>query len=188
MVFGLSLLLYSQCTMYRSIFLGDGMRIPLYQIDAFTSTVFRGNPAAVCPLEHWLDDATMQAIAAENNLPETAFFVREGADEQQGYGLRWFTPTLEIPLCGHATLASGYVLYNFLGYTADTIRFFSKSGELRVHRTKSSAGSGNTGAGRLALDFPARPLQVCAAPAGLTEALGYANGAAPQAVYRSLNN
>src|SRR5882724_2684533 len=82
------------------------MRIPLYQVDAFTSRLFGGNPAAVCPLAEWLPDATMQAIAAENNLAETAFFVARG----EGYLLRWFTPTVEVDLCGHATLASGYVV------------------------------------------------------------------------------
>ena len=82
------------------------MRIPLYQVDAFTSRLFGGNPAAVCPLAEWLPDATMQAIAAENNLAETAFFVAQGT----GYLLRWFTPAVEVELCGHATLASGYVV------------------------------------------------------------------------------
>lgn len=81
------------------------MMLPLYQVDAFTNTLFGGNPAAVCPLDKWLPDTTMQAIAAENNLAETAFFVREGND----YALRWFTPTVEVDLCGHATLASGHV-------------------------------------------------------------------------------
>ncbi|HZD26481.1 MAG TPA: PhzF family phenazine biosynthesis isomerase, partial [Alphaproteobacteria bacterium] len=80
--------------------------LPLYQIDAFTDRPFAGNPAAVCPLERWLPDATMQAIAAENNLSETAFLVPEGED----YGLRWFTPAVEVDLCGHATLASAYLL------------------------------------------------------------------------------
>ena len=81
------------------------MRLPIYQVDAFTDNLFGGNPAAICPLDAWLPDATMQAIAAENNLSETAFFVREGGD----YALRWFTPTVEVDLCGHATLASGHV-------------------------------------------------------------------------------
>jgi len=84
------------------------MRLPLYQVDAFTSEVFRGNPAAVCPLETWLPDATMQAIAAENNLAETAFFVPTGPAQ---YHLRWFTPEVEVDLCGHGTLASAAVLY-----------------------------------------------------------------------------
>ena len=86
------------------------MRIPLYQVDAFAGRVFAGNPAAVCPLERWLDDATLQAIAAENNLSETAFFTRAG----DGYDLRWFTPVQEIDLCGHATLASAFVVFHHL--------------------------------------------------------------------------
>src|SRR5246127_1147036 len=86
------------------------MRIPLYQVDAFTSRIFGGNPAAVCSLTEWLPEATMQGIAAENNLAETAFFV----PQREGYLLRWFTPTVEVELCGHATLASGYVVMNIL--------------------------------------------------------------------------
>jgi PhzF family phenazine biosynthesis protein len=119
------------------------VRIPLYQIDAFTGRVFAGNPAAVCPLEEWLDAATMQAIAAENNLSETAFFVRGG----EGYGLRWFTPTLEVDLCGHATLASAFVVFEFLDRAAEAVRFETRSGELVVRRKE----------GLLAMDFPARP-------------------------------
>ena len=86
------------------------MRLPIYQVDAFAEKLFGGNPAAICPLTEWLPDATMQAIAAENNLAETAFFVREGAD----YALRWFTPAVEVDLCGHATLASAHVVFAFL--------------------------------------------------------------------------
>ena len=86
------------------------MRIPLYHVDAFTNRLFSGNPAAVCPLAEWLPDATMQAIAAENNLAETAFFAPQG----EGYLLRWFTPTVEVELCGHATLAAGYVVTRIL--------------------------------------------------------------------------
>lgn len=104
--------------------------ITLYQVDAFTDAVFGGNPAAVCPLEAWLPDATMQAIAAENNLAETAFFVPDGA----GYHLRWFTPTVEVDLCGHATLASAYVIATHLDPAAETIRFDSASGPLTVSR------------------------------------------------------
>jgi PhzF family phenazine biosynthesis protein len=94
------------------------MRQALYQVDAFTREVFRGNPAAVCPLERWLPEATMQSIAAENNLSETAFFVREG----DGYHLRWFTPAVEVDLCGHATLASAWVLFNKLGHSGRALR------------------------------------------------------------------
>ena len=133
------------------------MRIPLYQIDAFTGRVFAGNPAAVCPLEEWLDAATMQAIAAENNLSETAFFVRGG----EGYGLRWFTPTLEVDLCGHATLASAFVVFEFLDRAAEAVRFETRSGELVVRRKE----------GLLAMDFPARPPEPCAPDAALAAAL-----------------
>ncbi|KPV47710.1 isomerase, partial [Kouleothrix aurantiaca] len=102
--------------------------IPMYQIDAFTDRVFAGNPAAVCPLVEWLDDATMQAIAAENNLAETAFFVREGGD----YRIRWFTPVLEVDLCGHATLASAFVLFTELEPARSSVTFQSRSGGLTV--------------------------------------------------------
>ena len=100
------------------------MELPLYQIDAFTSRVFAGNPAAVCPLDAWLPDATMQAIAAENNLSETAYFVRENG----GYRIRWFTPGVEVDLCGHATLASGCLLLTRLTPEADAVDFASHSG------------------------------------------------------------
>jgi PhzF family phenazine biosynthesis protein len=102
------------------------MQLPIYQIDAFTSRVFAGNPAAVCPLDAWLPDATMQSIAAENNLSETAYFVRENG----GYRIRWFTPGVEVDLCGHATLASGYLLLARLTPEADTVEFASRSGPL----------------------------------------------------------
>ena len=97
-----------------------------YQIDAFAKRVFEGNPAAVVPLDEWLADATMQAIATENNLSETAFFVPEG----DAYRLRWFSPAGEIDLCGHATLASAYVLFNLRGYSGKTIAFDTRSGRL----------------------------------------------------------
>lgn len=134
------------------------MKIPLYQVDAFTSTTFGGNPAAVCPLPAWIDDAKMQAIAAENNLAETAFFAPRGRD----YDIRWFTPAHEIDLCGHATLASAYVIFNRLEPGRDRVSFGSKSGPLRV--TASD--------GRLTLDFPSLPPRPCAPPAGLAQALG----------------
>lgn len=104
------------------------MKLPLYQVDAFASEVFRGNPAAVVPLERWLDDNAMQAIAAENNLSETAFIVKNGGR----YRIRWFTPVREVDLCGHATLASAFVITRFLDKTAREIRFDSVSGELIV--------------------------------------------------------
>jgi len=106
------------------------MKIPIYQIDAFTSQAFGGNPAAVCPLENWIEDGLMQKIASENNLSETAFFVKSGA----GYDIRWFTPRMEINLAGHPTLASAFVLYNYLNYRGSSIVFSSKSGELVVNR------------------------------------------------------
>jgi PhzF family phenazine biosynthesis protein len=134
------------------------MEIPIYQVDAFTSTVFSGNPAAVCPLEKWLPDATMQAIAAENNLSETAYFVRNGGV----FHLRWFTPACEVDLCGHATLASAYVLFHELRELGNTLRFETKSGELAVRRDGD----------RLALDFPARPPEAIEADPRLVPALG----------------
>lgn len=134
------------------------MKLRQYQIDAFTDRVFEGNPAAVCPLEYWLDDALMQAIAAENNLAETAFFV----SESNGYALRWFTPVTEVDLCGHATLASAYVLYEILGHPDRPIVFSTRSGKLTVQR----AGV------LLEMDFPSIPLETCAAPLALIDGLG----------------
>lgn len=117
------------------------MKIPIYQVDAFTNERFKGNPAAVCPLDSWLLDAVMQNIAAENNLAETAFIVPAGNE----YVIRWFTPTVEVDLCGHATLASAYVLFNELGFSGDQINFIShRSGPLSVTKNGSI----------LALNFP----------------------------------
>jgi PhzF family phenazine biosynthesis protein len=135
------------------------MRLPLYQVDAFASAVFSGNPAAVCPLESWLPDATMQAIAAENNLAETAFFVPTGVAE---YHLRWFTPEVEVDLCGHATLASAAVLFERLGQTAPAVTFDTRSGPLLVSR----AGDGYT------LDLPARRPRPLPADRQVAVALG----------------
>jgi PhzF family phenazine biosynthesis protein len=135
------------------------MRLPLYQIDAFADRLFAGNPAAVVPLEEWLPVPVMQAIAAENNLAETAFFVRQG----EAYGLRWFTPTVEVELCGHATLASAYVIFRFLEPGRARVDFDTlKSGRLGVSR------DGDV----LALDFPALPSEPCALPPDLPAALG----------------
>ncbi len=106
------------------------MTLPIYQVDAFTSKQFGGNPAAVIPLEKWLDDETMQKIAAENNLSETAFIVKE----KDHYHIRWMTPTTEVNLCGHATLASAYVIFNYIEKNANKIKFTSCSGELFVDR------------------------------------------------------
>lgn len=110
------------------------MRFQLFQVDAFTSEVFRGNPAAVVPLEAWLPDETLQAIALENNLSETAFFVPEDSGIAD-YHLRWFTPTVEVDLCGHATLASAHTLFTELGFSGDRVRFSTRaSGVLNVTR------------------------------------------------------
>src|SRR5262245_7949948 len=103
------------------------MSLPLYVVDAFASRPFEGNPAAVCPLEAWLPDATMQNLAAENNLSETAFFVRRADGD---YDLRWFTPKVEVPLCGHATLASAYTIFRFVDPAAQRARFHTRSGAL----------------------------------------------------------
>ena len=134
------------------------MRTPIYQIDAFTSRAFAGNPAAVMPLNRFLPDATMLAIAAENNLSETAFLVAEDGD----YRLRWFTPQVEVPLCGHATLASAAVVMERLEPGRNRVVFHSASGPLTVTRL----GSGYV------MDLPARPSQAVATPRGLAEALG----------------
>jgi PhzF family phenazine biosynthesis protein len=145
-------------------------RIPIFQVDAFTGRVFAGNPAAVCPLPSWLDEATLQAIAAENNLSETAFFVT-GPRERE---LRWFTPTKEVDLCGHATLASAFVIFNDLDPGQAVAVFGSKSGPLRVTR------SGDM----LALDFPSRPPEPCERPAAVVDALG----AEPREIWRTRDN
>ncbi len=134
------------------------MRLPIHQVDAFASGVFRGNPAAVCPLERWLPDATMQAIAIENNLSETAFVVREG----DGFRIRWFTPLNEVPLCGHATLASAFVLFGLHG--GDHLLFHSQSGPLSVHRFGEV----------ITLDFPTLPVGGYAGPREAIDALGVA--------------
>jgi len=133
-------------------------RLPLYQIDAFTDRPFAGNPAAVVPLQQWLPDEVMQAIAAENNLSETAFFVLEGA----GYRLRWFMPIGEIDLCGHATLASAFVILTELRPGGHRVDFDSMSGPLAVTREGD----------RYCLDFPLRAPRPVACPAGLEAALG----------------
>jgi predicted PhzF superfamily epimerase YddE/YHI9 len=107
------------------------MKLKLYQVDAFTDKVFSGNPAAVCPLDSWLKDDLLQKIGMENNLAETAFYVKNG----DAYEIRWFTPTIEVDLCGHATLASAYVLFNYQNYPGNTIKFHSRrSGVLSVDR------------------------------------------------------
>ena len=134
------------------------MRTRIFQVDAFASRRFEGNPAAVIPLDEFLADVTLQAIAAENNLAETAFLVREGAD----YRLRWFTPTTEVPLCGHATLASAAVVMERLDEKRNTVVFHTLSGPLTVIRT-------NTG---YVMNFPARPSEPISNESGLADALG----------------
>ncbi len=136
------------------------MQIPLYQIDAFSSKTFGGNPAAVCPLKTWLSDTLLQNIAAENNLSETAFIIAN----ETGYQIRWFTPTTEVALCGHATLASAYVIFHELDPLCDQIQFTSQSGPLSVTREHDW----------LVLDFPQQPASPCAMPDNLTAALGKA--------------
>lgn len=138
------------------------MKLTIYQVDAFAEKVFKGNPAAVVPLENWLDDDLMQQIAMENNLAETAYFVKTEA----GYHLRWFTPEYEIDLCGHATLASAYVIKNFIEpYVAEIHFSTQKAGVL-----KATAKDG-----MYTLDFPSRPPQPCEVPDGLFKSLGISN-------------
>ncbi|OQX06199.1 MAG: isomerase [Desulfobulbaceae bacterium A2] len=134
------------------------MKISLYQVDAFTERVFEGNPAAVCPLQGWLPDETLQAITAENNLSDTAFFVPQG----QGFHLRWFTPAAEVNLCGHATLATAHVLFDHLGFSGPQVVFSTRSGELTVERHGR----------QLMMNFPALVPQPCAVPPALAEGLG----------------
>jgi PhzF family phenazine biosynthesis protein len=132
------------------------MELALYQVDAFAEKPFQGNPAAVCPLDRWLPDPLMQAIAEENNLSETAFFVPTDA----GFHIRWFTPKAEVDLCGHATLASAFILFNVLGFDTAAIRFESRSGPLTVSRAEDN----------LVMDFPAQPPVPCEAPEPLIHA------------------
>ena len=138
------------------------MKLTLYQIDAFTDKLFGGNPAAVIPLEEWLDDKLMQQLAVENNLSETVFFV-PAADTKYDYEIRWFTPASEINLCGHATLATAYVLFNILGFTKPQILFSSKSGLLQVHKKDDL----------IVMDFPSwKPERITDYPEELASILG----------------
>ncbi|MCG3163807.1 MAG: putative isomerase YddE [Acidobacteria bacterium] len=134
------------------------MRTPIFHLDAFTTRRFAGNPAAVMPMDKFLEDDVLQAIAAENNLAETAFLVSDGSD----YRLRWFTPTTEVPLCGHATLASAAVVMERLEPGRSRVVFHSVSGPLTVSRS----GSGYV------MDFPVRPSDLIETPPGLADALG----------------
>jgi PhzF family phenazine biosynthesis protein len=142
------------------------MTIPFFEVVAFADRLFTGNPAGVCLLDDWLPDAQMQAIAAENNLAETAFLI----ERAEHFDLRWMTPAIEVDLCGHATLASAHVIFRHLNYGREILRFETKSGELRVAQKE----------GRLVLDFPARPAEKTTAPNELSAGLG----AEPAEVWR----
>ena len=133
------------------------MRIPYFQVNAFTTNTFGGNPAGVCLLDNWLPDAELQAIAAENHFSETAFFTKE----TDHYHLRWFTPTTEVDLCGHATLAPAYVLFHELGFAGDVIRFQTRSGMLEARRRDKM----------VELNFPSRPPMRCEKSETLLDAL-----------------
>jgi len=143
------------------------MKHEIFQIDAFASKPFAGNPAAIVPLKSWLPDDVMLNIAIENNLAETAFFI----PSEKGYDLRWFTPTIEMDLCGHATLATAYLIFEILGTKENVLRFQTRSGELTVEKKD----------GRFVLDFPSRPGLPAEAPEGLIEAIG----AQPKEVLKS---
>lgn len=134
------------------------MKISIFQVDAFTDKAFGGNPAAVCPLEYWLPDDTMQAIAEENNLSETAFIVNRG----DYYQIRWFTPQTEVDLCGHATLASAWVIMNKIQSDIEYVKFGSRGGELKVRR------EGDV----FMMDFPVHRPEKCVVPNNLIKALG----------------
>ncbi|MEM1321563.1 MAG: PhzF family phenazine biosynthesis protein [Bacteroidota bacterium] len=142
-------------------------KLNIYQVDAFTDRPFGGNPAAVCPLDEWLPDALMQNIALENNLAETAFYVPTAG----GFHIRWFTPAVEVDLCGHATLASAHVLYSIAGYAGEQIEFRSRSGSLLVRQLEP---------GLYSMDFPADRLEAVPPPVEIAEGLGVQ----PQAVFR----
>lgn len=134
------------------------MKFNIYQVDAFAENVFSGNPAAVVPLKEWLPDKTMQNIAMENNLSETAFFISENS----GFHIRWFTPETEVNLCGHATLATAHVLFNHLNFEGDEINFQSRSGELKVRKR----------AGKIVLNFPTSELEEIPFPKNIEKAFG----------------
>ncbi len=132
------------------------MKLKLYQIDAFAKNTFEGNPAAVCPLDNWIDESIMQKIANENNLSETAFFVK---DKNQFY-IRWFTPSKEVDMCGHATLASAYVIFDILNYQESEIVFNSKSGILKVSKEND----------RFKMNFPIQEIEKCNIPDNILKA------------------
>ena len=143
------------------------MQLSIYQVDAFTNKLFGGNPAAVVPLKEWISNDLMQKIALENNLSETAFYV----PTEQGFHIRWFTPSIEVNLCGHATLATAFVIFNVLHYSSDTILFESKSGILKVRKEGKL----------LELDFPLQAVYPAEAPEGLINGIGKT----PKEIYRA---
>lgn len=132
------------------------MKLPIYQVDAFARKTFEGNPAAICPLKEWLDDDVLLSIAEENNLSETAFYVMTS----KGFHIRWFTPTTEVELCGHATLATAYIIFNEFDYQGDSIVFESRSGLLTVTKNDNL----------FTMDFPAQPATSCDLPSALEKA------------------
>ncbi len=134
------------------------MELTIYQVDAFTNQLFGGNPAAICPLTEWLPTATLQKIALENNLSETAFIIPEG----KNYHIRWFTPAIEVDLCGHATLATAHALYSEMGYQGEKVVFNSKSGLLTVAKNDDL----------YTMNFPADNIKSVPIPREITEALG----------------
>lgn len=134
------------------------MKLPIYQIDAFAERIFEGNSAAIIPLMEWLPDQVLQNIAQENNLSETAYFIKDGND----YHIRWFTPVVEVDLCGHATLASAYVIFEILKFKREEILFHSRSGDLKVTRKGKL----------LELDFPKSDIHQCETPIEITQAFG----------------
>ncbi|MFP4003632.1 MAG: PhzF family phenazine biosynthesis protein, partial [Alphaproteobacteria bacterium] len=151
--------------------------LPLFQVDAFADRLFAGNPAAVCPLDEWLGTEQMQAIAAENNLSETAFFAPAPGRGANAYDLRWFTPADEVDLCGHATLASAFVLFTELTPEANEISFSTRSGELIVTRDDEDR--------MLSMDFPVRPLKSLERAAEAADELGRVLGVAPRDILRA---
>jgi PhzF family phenazine biosynthesis protein len=144
------------------------MKLKIFQADAFTDQLFKGNPAAIVPLDEWIPKPLMQQIALENNLAETAFFVKNG----DTFDIKWFTPTVEIDLCGHATLASAYILYELMGYSSDVISFNSNSGILKVSRKNDL----------LVLDFPVAELEETSLPDGMVLGLG---SSVPSEIYKA---
>ena len=146
------------------------MKLTMYQIDAFAQKVFEGNPAAVIPLQEWLGDTLMQKIAMENNLSETVFFVKE----EEKYHIRWFTPTAEVDMCGHATLASAYVIFEELQEQVNEIVFSSKSGDLTVKKETD---------GSLSMDFPIQKISQCKTPQQIIDSFAQK----PIVCYRSMD-